>query len=87
MTKMPILWYLFEVECKSSDFLAKQTAVECLPCAVRGYDESHGQKVMQNHDKKVLAPSIHEDGGVQWVQVEAALDEVEQLYLFRDDTA
>ncbi len=39
--------------------------------------------MVDNHDDKILAYVIHVQGGVDWVQVEATLDEIDQLYVVR----
>jgi hypothetical protein len=43
-------------------------------------DEKNGENMMENHNSKILPNSIHVDCGVYGVHVEAAFDEIQQLY-------
>ncbi len=42
---------------------------------------------MENHDEEVLAPRVHEYGGIQRMQIEATLYKIEQLDLIGHDHA
>lgn len=48
---------------------------------VRHYDECHRQEMVNQHDEEIFSLRVHINGGVHGVNVEAALDQVEPLYL------
>lgn len=55
----------------------------CIPGGIRGNYESHSQKVMKNHNKKVLSPRIHENRGIERMHIESTLDEIQKFYIIR----
>lgn len=55
-----------------------------VPYAKRKADEGHRYKMMEQHNKGIFSPSVHENGPIDGMHIEGELHGIYKVYISRD---